>query len=123
MGEREYNIHEICQVHIHFALQAFHDVRIQTHNTLTHLSLALIIDNATAKHSGTYQCRATDGSDSAHCSDSSLDCVPATTISPPARIQIVGEKHNPLIDFIIIYCCHTYHHRSGNIRGLVNSAH
>ena len=83
-------------------LQAFPTPLLDTNNT--HVSLTLTIENAIAdEHSGTYQCRATDGNSPDHCgaagASSILACVPTITISKPARIQIVGEIHTHGLDY------------------------
>jgi hypothetical protein len=78
---------------LHVLMQALPGARVQTPSNATHLSLTLTVENATAEHSGTYQCRATDGNSSTHCraGANSIRCIPTTTISTPARILIVGE--------------------------------
>ena len=87
-----------------YILQAF-PIPLQASNN-THVSLTLSIENATADdHSGTYQCRATDGNSSDHCgaragASAIPACVPTTTISTPARIQIVGEIHTHNLDYM-----------------------
>ena len=84
-------------------LQAFPTPLLDTNNPHI-ISLTLIIESAIAdEHSGTYQCRVTDGNSPVHCGAAGASsipaCVPTTAISKPARIQIVGEIHTHGLDY------------------------
>ena len=87
-------------------LQILSDARVLVRDSATHRTAQLSITNVTAFHNGVYQCRANDGNDSTVCREGASDihCLPTTTISTPARIQIVGKNLISYINFPFLLC-------------------